>query len=228
MLVPRPWSLAPDFTMIVSTQKPLEELLDQLDGIQKIFLVGCAKCATVCKAGGEEEIWKMQELLSAAGKEITGSLVIDEACHMLRAQRDLRGKQTMVDEAEAFLVLACGAGVQSISSTSSRKTIAGLNTLFLGNIRRFGQFEQRCSLCGECVLTRTGGICPVTSCPKGILNGPCGGMDKGRCETNPDAECAWVQIFQRLQALGTEDAMKSAPPRDHSLSPTPRTLKLDR
>lgn len=215
--------------MIVSTQKPLDELLDQLEGIRKIFLVGCAKCATVCKAGGEEEIWKMQEVLTAAGKEITGSLVIDEACHMLRAQRDLRGKQSMVDEAEAFLVLACGAGVQSISSTSPRKTIAGLNTLFLGNIRRFGQFEQRCSLCGECVLSRTGGICPVTSCPKGVLNGPCGGMSKGRCETNPDAECAWVQIFQRLQSLGTEDAMKkSAPPRDHSLPPTPRTLKLDR
>ncbi len=215
--------------MIVSTQKPLEELLEQLDGIRKVFLVGCAKCATVCKAGGEEEIWKMQELLTAEGKEITGSLVIDEACHMLRAQRDLRGKQPMVDEAEAFLVLTCGAGVQSISSTSSRKTIAGLNTLFLGNIRRFGQFEQRCSLCGECIVTKTGGICPITACPKGILNGPCGGMDKGRCETDQDRECAWVQIYQRLQALGAEDAMKkSVPPRDNAISPTPRTLKLDR
>ncbi|SNB45921.1 methylenetetrahydrofolate reductase C-terminal domain-containing protein [Geobacter sp. DSM 9736] len=194
--------------MIVSRQKPFTEILTAIGDSRTVFLVGCAKCATVCKAGGEEEVWQMQEALTAEGKEVTGSLVIDEACHMLRASRDLRGRKEMVEEAEAVLVLACGAGVQSISSALPQKVIAGLDTLFLGNIRRFGQFEQKCSLCGECILTGTGGICPVTVCAKGLLNGPCGGMDNGRCETDAELECAWYQIYTRLQNRGEEDSLR--------------------
>ncbi|HEX5772850.1 MAG TPA: hypothetical protein VFY07_00900, partial [Geomobilimonas sp.] len=61
---------------IVSKQKPFEDILVSLDGRSRVFLIGCAKCATVCKSGGEEEIWQMQESLTAAGKEVTGSVVI--------------------------------------------------------------------------------------------------------------------------------------------------------
>ena len=213
--------------MIISKQKPFDEILSALKENNRVFLVGCAKCATVCKSGGEEEIWQMQEALTIAGKEITGSLVIDEACHMLRAQRDLRGKKEMVDEADALLVLACGAGIHSVSTGTTKRTVAGLDTLFLGNIRRFGQFEQRCSLCGSCLLTETGGICPVTTCAKGLLNGPCGGMDNGQCETDPDLECAWQQIYQRMEAMGrTADLKQYAPAKDFSKMLKPGKLKV--
>ena len=215
--------------MIISKQKTLEEILSALSDSARIFIIGCAKCATVCKSGGEEEVWQMQEALTAAGKEVTGSLVIDEACHMLRSGRDLRGRKEMVDEADALLVLACGAGVQSVSAGTPKKTVAGLNTLFLGNIRRFGQFEQKCSLCGDCILTETGCICPVTVCPKGLLNGPCGGMDNGRCETDPEAECVWFQIYERLQAQGAlEKLRKTVPEKDFSKMLKPGRLKLEK
>lgn len=217
------------FPMIVSKQKPLDEIIVALEKCSRIFLVGCAKCATVCKAGGEEEVWQMQESLLAAGKEVTGSVIIDEACHMLRAQRDLRGKREMVEEADALLVLACGAGIQSVAAGTNRTTVAGLDTLFLGNIRRFGQFEQKCSLCGECLLTDTGGICPMTICPKGLLNGPCGGMDNGRCETDHEAECAWYQIFQRVQLHGREESLgQIMPPKDFSKVLKPGKLKVEK
>lgn len=213
--------------MIVSKQKSIEEILAALDGDGKVFLIGCAKCATVCKAGGEEEVWQMQEVLTSAGKEVTGSVVIDEACHMLRSGRDLRAKKEMVEEADALLVLACGAGIQSVSAGTPKKTVAGLDTLFLGNIRRFGQFEQKCSLCGECILTETGCICPVTVCPKGLLNGPCGGMDFGRCETDPEKECVWFQIYERLQAQGTvEKLKKTVPQKDFSKMLKPGKLGI--
>lgn len=215
--------------MIISKQKPFEEILAALADDGKIFLIGCAKCATVCKSGGEEEIWQMQEALNGAGKEVTGSLVIDEACHMLRSGRDLRSKKEMVEDADALLVLACGAGVQSISASTPKKTVAGLNTLFLGNIRRFGQFEQKCSLCGECILTETGGICPVTVCPKGLLNGPCGGMDNGRCETDAERECAWCQIYERLKARGAlEKLKKTVQQKDFSRMLKPGNLTLEK
>ena len=215
--------------MIISKQKALTDILASLEGLQRIFLVGCAKCATVCKAGGEEELWQMQESLAAAGKEVTGSIVIDEACHMLRVGRDLRGRKEMVEEADAFLVLACGAGVQSVSATAPKRTIAGLDTLFLGNIRRFGQFEQKCSLCGECILTTTGGVCPITTCPKGLLNGPCGGMDNGRCETDAQRECAWYQIFTRLQSTGDGQRLTEiVPAKDFSRMLKPASLKVEK
>jgi len=213
--------------MIVSRQKPFEEILSSLAGCSAVFLVGCTKCATVCKAGGEEEVWQMQENLLAAGIEVTGSVVIDEACHMLRVSRDLRSKQQHVDDADAMLVMACGAGIQSVAAATSKKTVAALDSLFLGNIRRFGQFEQKCSLCGECVLTETAGICPVTSCAKGLLNGPCGGMDSGRCETDQETPCAWAEIFARLQESAGEDSLnKFSAPKDFAKLPKPGKLKL--
>jgi hypothetical protein len=215
--------------MIVSKQKPFTEIVAMLEDYRKVFLIGCAKCATVCKSGGEEEIWQIQEALQTAGKEITGAIVIDEVCHMLRTQRDLRSKKDMVDDADALLVLACGAGVQSVSSGSIKRTLAGLDTLFLGNIRRFGQFEQRCSLCCECILPETGGICPITICPKGMLNGPCGGMDQGHCETDGEMECVWVQIFQRLQAIDSMNVLaKTVPPKNYARKLKPGKLKVEK
>jgi ferredoxin len=213
--------------MIVSKQKPINEILSSLQGCSSVFLVGCTKCATVCKAGGEEEVWQMQETLLAAGIDITGSIVIDEACHMLRVSRDLRGKQQAVDDADALLVMACGAGVQSVSAAISKPTVAALDSLFLGNIRRFGQFEQKCSLCGECILTETAGICPVTSCAKGLLNGPCGGMDNGRCETDTEIPCAWADIFERLrQKPDTATLERYRQPKNHAAILKPGKLKL--
>jgi ferredoxin len=213
--------------MIISQQKPFETILAALGESRAVFIVGCAVCATVCKSGGEEEVWQMQEALAAAGKEITGTIIIDEACHILRVSRDLRGRQQMVDAADALLVMACGAGIQSVAAAVPKKTVAALDTIFLGNIRRFGQFEQKCSLCGECILTETAGICPVTTCPKGLLNGPCGGMDEGRCETNAESECVWAQIYAKRVATGsTLQLTKTTPPKNYAKIPKPGTLTL--
>jgi len=215
--------------MIISQQKPFETILTALGDSRSVFIVGCAKCATVCKSGGEEEVWQMQEALTSAGLEVTGSIIIDEACHMLRVSRDLRSKQQMVDDADALLVMACGAGIQSVSAAIPGKTVAALDSMFLGNIKRFGHFEQKCSLCGDCVLTETAGICPVTACSKGLLNGPCGGMDEGRCETDPETECAWAQIFNRMKESGdTLDLLNTSPPKNYSKIPKPGKLKLSK
>lgn len=185
--------------MIISQSKPLDELQEILAPFARVFLVGCAACATACKAGGEEEIFRFQEWLAGQGKETTGSVVIEEACHIQRAARDLRHHAEAVAGAEALVVLACGSGVQSISAVSDQRVIGALNSLFLGNVRRFGHYEEMCSLCGDCILNETAGICPVTNCAKGLLNGPCGGMREGRCEVDGELDCAWRLIFERLQ-----------------------------
>lgn len=215
--------------MIVSTQKPLDRILPALEGGTRVFIVGCAKCATVCKAGGEEEVFRMQDELTAAGKEVTGTIIIDETCHMLRTSRDLRSRKEQVDEADFLLVLSCGAGIQSVAEASDKKVVAGTDSKFLGNIRRFGQFEQRCSLCGDCRLNDTGGICPVTVCPKGLLNGPCGGMEDGNCEVDKTRRCTWVTIYERLERQDrVENLDQTTAARDYGHKRHPHSLTLEK
>ena len=213
--------------MIISELKPLTDLQETLNGCSKLFLVGCAACATACKAGGEEAVFKLQEWLQEQGKDVTGSVVIDEACHIMRPGRDLRHHKKAVQEAEAIVVLACGSGVQSISSNVEKRVVGGLNSLFLGNVRRFGQYEEMCSLCGDCILNDTAGICPVTTCAKSLLNGPCGGMQDGQCEVDPDLECAWRLIYERLRKQKRQGVFaRRVPPKNWSRRRKPGRFRL--
>ena len=213
--------------MIVSRQKSREELLAFLEGVSSLFLVGCSACATVCKSGGEEEVYRMEEWLTSLGKQVTGSVVIDSPCNVNRTARDLRDRRAQVEEADAVMVLACGAGVHSVVLKSGKRVIGALDTLFLGNTMRNGQFGEKCSLCGNCLLNETGGICPVTLCPKGILNGPCGGMKDGRCETDPELDCAWHLIYESLKKQGRQEVFtRTVPPKDWRKKQPPGGLKV--
>lgn len=185
--------------MIIGTQKTREEWAELVEDYHALFLIGCGACATVCKVGGEDEVFAAQEWLEELGHEVVGSVILDEACHIMRAARELRRCKHQVEEADALLVLSCGAGVQSISDCVDKRVLAGVNSLFLGNIRRFGEFEERCSLCGDCILNETAGICPVTNCAKGLLNGPCGGLEDGHCEVDENRQCTWLRIYERLE-----------------------------
>lgn len=202
--------------MIISSAKARETLEQLLQDYPALFLVGCGSCATVCKVGGEEEVFATQEWLEDLGHDVCGSMILDEACHIMRAARELRRFRDQVNEADGLLVLACGAGAQSISECTDKPVLTGVDPLFLGNVRRFGQYEEKCSLCGDCVLNQTAGICPVTTCAKGLLNGPCGGMQEGQCEVDQERECAWVRIYQRLQRQDREIFVKVVDPKDWS------------
>jgi len=213
--------------MIISELKPIEELEKTLAEFDRLFLVGCGACATVCKSGGEEQIYQLQEWLNELGKDVTGSVVIDEACHIMRAARDLRHHKNSVDEADALVVLACGSGVQSISSNTEKRVVGGLNSKFLGNVRRLGEYEEMCSLCGDCILNETAGICPVTTCAKGLLNGPCGGMEDGHCEIDANIECAWQLIYERLKKQQRPGVFaRRVPPKNWSRRHKPGRYRL--
>jgi ferredoxin len=213
--------------MIISEQKTREELQQLLEGQERLFIIGCAACATACKSGGEEEVFRMQEWLATLGKETTGTVIIDEACHIMRAGRDLRQLKGQVDQADALLVMACGAGIQSISSNTDKRVIGALNSLFLGNIRRFGQYEEKCSLCGDCILNETAGICPVTNCAKGLLNGPCGGMEEGKCEADREIDCAWHLIYERLKKQNRKGVFaRTVPSKNWGKVPKPGRHKI--
>jgi len=214
--------------MIITTAKQLENLLKILENHQSVFLIGCGSCAAACQTGGEDDIIKVKEILESNNKVITGYCVPKETCHHLLTRKELIAHKEKISRAECLMVFSCGAGVQAVVSFYENKPVySALDTLFLGNVHRFGQFSETCSMCGQCVLNQTGGICPVTRCAKGLLNGPCGGSQDGKCEVNPDNDCVWISIYERLKKLGGLDNLLTfKEPKDFSLKEKPFQLNL--
>lgn len=192
--------------MIITEQKAFEEILNSLEGYDRVFLIGCGICATTWSTGGEKETREMAERLTEAGKECTGWIVTEEStCDARTTRRLLKRSNDQVEPADALLVLSCGAGVQTVAELVDAPVFPGLNTLFLARIQNLRVCDERCRLCGQCILAETAAICPVTLCPKGLMNGPCGGYEDGKCEVDRERECAWVAIYERMEALGQRD-----------------------
>lgn len=140
---------------------------------------------------------------------VTGWVILEPACHLLNDKRLLKQYETELSRSAKILVLACGNGVQTVSEVLSEKeVIAGTNTLFLGEITRFNEFDKRCRLCGECLVDDFAGFCPVARCPKSMLNGPCGGSTNGKCEVNSDLECIWDLIYKQLKKQGNLKSLR--------------------
>jgi ferredoxin len=215
--------------MIITEQKTTEKIIDSLKGYSKIFLVGCGECAATCKTGGENEVLGMQEVLKNAGKIVVGSCIPSAPCVAAQVKTEFAKNIKALREAEAILVLSCGLGVQSVKDNDrlGLSVLPACDTLFGAVVDAKGDFYEKCSLCGECVLDITGGICPITLCSKGLLNGPCGGTDKGKCEVDKDKDCAWVLIYKELEKkkkLG--DLKKIQPPKDYKKGLKPHKLAI--
>jgi hypothetical protein len=193
--------------LIISQKKPFEEILEDLEGDQKIVVIGCGECATSTRTGGEPEVAEMKTLLEEHGKEVVFTEVVHTGCHELDVKRILRLNAGKVDQADAFLVLSCGAGAQAVRAATDKHVVPGCDSCFLGNIQRSMDFLEKCSHCGTCVIDDYGAICPVTRCAKGLLNGPCGGTSHGKCEVDPEMDCAWVLIHNQLKKEGREDKL---------------------
>ncbi|MFH1368416.1 MAG: methylenetetrahydrofolate reductase C-terminal domain-containing protein [Elusimicrobiota bacterium] len=203
--------------MIITESKPLEEILEKLKPYHKVFIVGCAACATKCQTGDEEAVKKTAKELEKNGKKVTGYKILDTPCDIRIAKKDL-SKSAEADESDAVLFLTCGAGMQAVEKVVNKPLLPGLNPVFVGTVERIGVYNEFCSVCGECIVDRTAGICPVTRCSKSLVNGPCGGMVDGKCEVDTDKDCAWVLIYNKLKERGAEKSISGeyTPPRKYA------------
>jgi ferredoxin len=195
-------------------------------GARSVFIMGCGQCATVANTGGEAEVLAAKVRFEAEGIAVTGWSVGEVACHAGGQRLEARKHAGELERADAVLVLACGAGVQTMAEATTKPVTPGLESVFLGNVVRHGVFEERCQMCGDCVLDRTAGICPVTTCPKGLLNGPCGGMWDGMCEVLTDRECTHVAIRRKLAEQHRVKAAEPLPPKDYSKKLKPGRVDL--
>ena len=206
--------------MIVTTQKPLDEVLDYISPYDNILLAGCDGCTQPPR--GLREAKTLSQLLELGGKLRNKDFVFKVTTTAKQCDSYLTASmlKPQMDGVKAVLSLACGAGVQTVAELFPELPVfPAQNTHFIGvEDREGGILEERCVGCGDCLLVQTGGICPVTRCAKGLLNGACGGSKNGKCELNPEKDCAWILIYERLKKQGKLELLKEfRPPRDYQL-----------
>ncbi|AYO31292.1 5,10-methylenetetrahydrofolate reductase [Biomaibacter acetigenes] len=213
--------------MVITQPKPFSEILQFLEGKKNIFITGCSLCATSCMTGGEKEILAMEQKLLEEGKQVTGYAVLDPSCNKLQARATLKKQKQVLDSSDAILCMACGDGAQTVAGLVNVPVYPANDTMFIGEVERIGHFSEACRACGQCELGWTAGICPITRCAKSLLNGPCGGSRNGKCEVNPENDCAWVLIYKRLKELNELDQfMEIKSPKDYSKASNPRRVTV--
>ena len=187
--------------MLITELKSKEAITALLSG--KVFIINCHGCKEVHFP--EEEANELQKELP----NVTGIYTTDYICNPEHLKLRLKRFAAQIEEADMILVFSCGVGVQTVSDLYPQKKVcAACDTYALPGFQGVTPLEYDCKQCGECYLNITGGICPLTACSKGLVNGQCGGCKDGKCEVDHGMECGWERIQRRLAQLGRLDLLK--------------------
>lgn len=219
--------------MHATIQKPIDEILRHIEPDEKVFVVGCGNCSMKCHSGGEPETAAMAERLRKRGIIVTGWAVPGghgmSLCKLSNTKKVLQEEYAEeTSQTDSFLVLSCGQGVHTVlDATDGAMIHVGCDTLFGGETVTDTDIAEYCSLCGECVIEETGGLCPMTLCSKSLLNGPCGGAENERCEVDPEKPCGWILIYKRLKELDRLEWLENyKAPKNNARRSNPRSLKV--
>jgi len=195
--------------MILSEQKPIEDILGYLEGEKSVFVLGCNGCAQSSGSGGPVQVEEMKKKLEEARFTVTGAKVIEFLCEKALVKSGLRGRVDQVVAADSILVMTCGIGVQAVAASVNKVCHPACNTVNLGGSRGEWRGSERCYECGQCLLDYTGGVCPLTACTKSLVSGACGGASEGKCEISPDHDCGWELIYNRLKSKNQLDKLSA-------------------
>jgi ferredoxin len=213
-------------------QKPIDEIVEYLKPDERVFVVGCGNCAAKCHSGGEPETEAMAERLKQKDVNVVGWACTASGvslCKLAIVKKMLNEEnEAETEQADSFLILACGQGIHTVMDATDGGVVhPGCDTIFGGETVTDNYITEYCSLCGECVVEYTGGLCPVTLCAKSLLNGPCGGAKDGKCEVDRNRDCGWQLIYDRLRELGRLDEMGIyRAPKSNSRWSRPRSLTI--
>ena len=188
--------------MLITELKSKETIEALVSG--KVFIINCHGC---------KEVFFPEHEADALQKEmfgVTGIFTTDYICNPEHLKLRLERFAAQIEEADMILVFSCGVGVQTVAGLyPAKKVCAGCDTYALPGFQGVTPLQYDCKRCGECYLNLTGGICPLTACSKGLVNGQCGGCKDGKCEVDPGMECGWERIQRRLAQIGRLDALKA-------------------
>ncbi|MFH1646474.1 MAG: methylenetetrahydrofolate reductase C-terminal domain-containing protein [Chloroflexota bacterium] len=210
----------------ITRQKSPEDIQQGLSGLDRVFIVGCGTCTTMTHTGGIDEVVAMKGSLQEQGKRVTGFTVIPTACDDM-TELAMKENGPAISSADCILSMSCALGVHRMNLYIGKPIIPAVDTLFIGIEDSPGYFREACAQCGQCLLGETAGVCPITACHKGLVNGPCGGTNNGHCEVDKEKDCAWTLIYNRLKEQDRLDLMrKYQPPRNHHVTLAPRSLRI--
>ena len=209
--------------MIIGEQKPLQEILSLIGeyGGNRILVIGCDSCVSVCLAGGKDEVDVLVKELNEdssknrKGRKITG-ITLKRQC-----ERNFEEEAAdLIHSNDVIVSMGCGVGAQMLSETfPNANVIPAINTSNMGAPVRRGVFKEKCMGCGQCTIHKTAGICTLARCSKALQNGPCGGSHDGKCEIDPETDCAWHQIYLLLKERNELHKLTiPIPPKDWSRS----------
>jgi len=197
--------------MVVNVPKPDEELVEIVSEYESIFVVACGGCPVGCDSGGQARIEEVSGILKKNKKKVTGSTEIDFLCNKALVGTRLRYRIGELGSSDAVIVISCGIGVQATAAMVDIPALPANDTLSSQGMQGLWPSSERCAGCGTCYLAYTGGICPITSCSKSLINGMCGGQHEGLCEVEQERECGWYLIYNRLKETGQLDNLKKIP-----------------
>ncbi len=203
--------------MFLTEKKDLREITEALKKYKKVGIVGCASCASVCLTGGSREVKDMERFLRDTGKDVVFTISIDEPCDKRVLKEDIHFVEEELKEAEAIVVLSCGTGVQTICEYTGKKAVSGTDSRYIAQTEHIGEYNALCKGCDECRLNFTGGVCTITLCPKGLINGPCEGHNGVKCEVYEDSFCVFVKSYENISKYNENENMeKIFSPRDYN------------
>ena len=193
--------------MIVGKQKDFDIIWDMIKNYKRVLVFGCNTCAAVCHEGGNKEAEILASLLRMKALQDKDTIeIIDSGIERQCEHEFFDSAMEKIDWADAVLSIACGAGVQfSAEKFPDKAILPGINTTFIGVVDAPGVFTERCAMCGDCILDKTAGLCPITRCSKSLQNGPCGGSNKGFCEVSDETICIWDKIVRKMMDQGRLD-----------------------
>ena len=222
--------------MIAQEQKPIEEILGYLEGKKNIVIMGCGGCATFYHTGDKKAVDEMATKLEKEGKSVTKIAMpfSMQVCDTEKSAVFLNKKRKALEDSDAVLVMSCGDGVQ-VATEYIDEGMGIVKPVYPANnaIGLVGggptKFKETCLSCGMCELGKTAGICPLTSCGKGLMNGPCGGVRvDNKCEIDDKKDCAWVKIYERMEKLGELDKfIEMRAPHEWSKCRRPRLFEIE-
>ncbi|MBR4692984.1 MAG: electron transport complex subunit RsxC [Oscillospiraceae bacterium] len=193
-----------------------DELAALLEGKDKLFVLACNKCFKEFTSVEEPDCDEFVKFAAEQGKTVTGFAKVDFLCNKTQTEKKLR--DLIPEGTETVVVISCGLGIQTVAELTGRYVVAAANSLNYRGHHGMALTKKACDACAQCYLNVTGGVCPIVDCAKSLVNGQCGGAKNGKCEVDPNRDCAWEKIYRRLEKQGRLEEFLKQPvqTRDYS------------
>jgi len=189
--------------------KAIDELTPLLADKDNLFVIACNKCFKEFETVDEPDCAEFVQIAEAQGKKITGTAKADFLCNKTKAEKNLC--EMIPEGTEHIVVLSCGLGIQTVADVTKMNVVAATNSLNYTGHHGMALTKKACDACAQCYLNVTGGICPIVDCSKSLVNGQCGGAKNGKCEVDPNKDCAWEKINKKLEQQGRIAEFKAQP-----------------